>query len=210
MKFKTLSVVCLLFLNANLFSQDVGINVSAVMQPTMIDGKFTLITGGRVGANLTPEVYTGIAIYGTTLFKNTSDAIDIYANDNPIFEMNYFGLEFEYFLVPEKVLHPSFVVFAGIANTFFTIPPYFDEDEKRYFPSYYDGLQTILIKPGVNININIKPFYRIVVGAAYRFIPSYSYKVPDLVNKDSGMPFILNASNIEGFSINLMIKFGSF
>lgn len=208
-KIKFLLVSLFFTLNVNSYS-DVGINFSVVMQPTYVNENFSLITGGRFGFNLSPELYIGISAYGTTLFKSDIGATDPLIDVNPIFEMYYYGIEPEYYFNPKDFVGVSVSLFAGKTDILFNIPTHRNEDGTRYYPKYSDGSNTFILKPAVNINLNLKDFYRIAIGLSYRFLPSFNYVVSELVDSKSNNTLILKPENLNGLALNFMVRFGSF
>lgn len=205
-----LMVFLLIVFTAKSYSNNIGINFSAVMQPTYLNNQFSLITGGKVGLNITPEIFLGLALYGTTLFKNKVDAIDPLVIQRPVLELSYYGLDVEYYFKPKNMYHFSISAFAGWSNIFFNIPPFEDTNKVRYKPDYFNGKSSLILKPSVNLNLNIKDFYRIVVGVSYRYFPGYEYNVKELVNVSDNMPYKITSEELDGFAINVAVRFGGF
>jgi hypothetical protein len=205
------SIILLLFVfSTKSFSKDIGINITTVAQPTYLNSQFSLITGGRAGINITPEFYFGLALYGTTLFKNKVDAIDPIVDDRPVLELFYYGLDAEYYILPKNTVHFSISTFVGWSDIFFNIPAYEDDIGRRYKPEYFNGKKSLILKPSVNLNLNLKHFYRIVLGISYRYLPGFEYNVPDLMNVSDNMPYRISSKELNGFAINVAVRFGSF
>lgn len=189
---------------------EADLNFGVVMQPTGLNGDFTIISGARMGLNLDSNYYVGLALYASTLFKNPINAIDPISSQKPIIELNYYGVEGEYFLLPENTFHFSVAAFVGLAETYLNTPPYDDEDGNRYLPEYGGGNSSYVFKPTVNLNINIKPFYRIVVGVSYRYFVSINYQTASLVNDSDNQPYKLNSELLNGLALNFAVRFGGF
>ncbi len=187
-----------------------NLNFGVVMQPTVLNNDFTIISGARMGLNLNSNYYVGLALYGSTLFKNPIKSSDPITLEKPIIELNYYGIEGEYFFLPENTLHFSVAAFLGLAEAHLKTPPYDDEEGNRYVPEYNAGISTYVFKPTVNLNINIKPFYRIVVGVSYRYVTSINYETAFLVNDSDNKPYKMNSKVLNGLALNFAIRFGGF
>ncbi len=191
-------------------AKDFGINIGVSIQPTFIDNDFALISGGKLGINYKNNYYLGLAISSNTLFKHKINAYDIYIKSIPIFEINHYGLDLEYYFFPEDAIHLSLGVFAGNSNIYFSIVNDEADYKYDYFPNYLNGKNTLILQPSANINLNFKDFYRIVIGISYKFYPNFEYEIPELINKDNEAIYKISSNDINGFSLNLIVRFGSF
>jgi hypothetical protein len=180
------------------------------MQPTYINNNFSLVTGTKIGINLDNNIFAGLALYGSTLFKNEIDAIDNTSSFSPVLEIYYYGLETEYFIMPEDVLHPSFSLFVGMSDVFLNAPYFSDETENVYNPDYLDITNRLVFQPTVNINLNLKSFYRVVLGVSYRYVSEFNNQIESLKNKSDSGIYNLSSNDVNGFAINFAVKFGKF
>jgi hypothetical protein len=187
-----------------------GLNLGITMQSTKVIDKFSIISGAKLGYNFTSELYAGVALYGVTLFKNQSEGYDDIIQDYPTQEFNYYGIEFEYFYNPDNAFHISASGLIGISNTSFSIQSIEDANGNLYKPDYLNGLSNIIIVPSLNFNLNLKHFYRAALGFSYRIIPNFNYRVDELRYYENTGNFVILSNHVEGASINLTIKFGSF
>lgn len=192
------------------YGSEIGINFGAVMQPVNINNNFSVITGGKAGVNITKNYFAGLALYGMTLFKKELNGTDINSKLKPTLELNYYGVEFEYYLHPENTMHFSAGFFAGMADIYFDVPVSKDADSNLYVPGYKTGVSNLIIQPSVNFNLNLKSFYRVVLGFSYRFFPNFEYTIQELLHDSNNTPYTLKSENINGFAINFVVRLGSF
>jgi hypothetical protein len=194
----------------SLNAENIGINFGTFIQPTNFNNKFALISGGKLGINYSKNYYIGIALSSNTLFKHSVNGYDSKATMNPTFEINFYGLDLEYFIYPDDPINFSFGAIAGRANIFFSVPQSIIDKYSNYFPEYINGKSSLVLQPNFNVNFFLKDFYRIVVGVSYKYFPGFDYTVPELVNQNDNSPYSINSSDISGFSLNFGIRFGSF
>ncbi|MFC2102382.1 hypothetical protein ACFLS7_05260 [Bacteroidota bacterium] len=109
----------------------------------------------------------------------------------------YGGLLLEFLVIPKSPVHVSFpILIGGGGLTYMYRPDYIDKYD-------WGGYQTVdwdaffVIQPGVRVEFNIVKFFRIGVGASYRYTPDL-----DLVNTSKNL--------INQFNANVSLKFGKF
>lgn len=210
MKRFILYITFIIFILSGVNLYSFGVNFGIVMQPTYPDDKFSIISGVKLGGNINKNIFVGGALYGITLFKNSVDASDVKTSLKPTLELNYFGLEAEYYFFPESTFHVSAGCFAGWADVYFNVPITPEDNNEVYIPHYKSSVTSIIIKPSVNINLNIKSYYKISAGISYRFLPDYKFQTNSLLHDSNSQPFYFDSSNLNGFSLNLVFRFGSF
>jgi hypothetical protein len=208
-KFIIYTLVALITISTQALSE-INMNFGAVMQPTALNKDFVIISGARVGLNFTDNFYSGLALYGTTLFKNSIEASDPISKEKPILELNYYGVESEYFIFPKETIHLSVSALFGMAYTYLNTDPFDLADGNRYFPEYNTGHSTMVIKPTINLNLNIKSFYRIVIGVSYRYLTDFTYESTALINDSDNLKYKISSEQLNGFAINMAVRFGGF
>ncbi|MFH0760804.1 MAG: hypothetical protein V2A67_04815 [Bacteroidota bacterium] len=111
----------------------------------------------------------------------------------------YGGLNLEFTVLPRAPVHVTFPILIGIGGLTYLYQP----DKNTY--DYNWGSENIdwdiffVVQPGVRVELNIVKFFRIGVGASYRYTPDL-----DLIKTTS------SAININQFNANLSLKFGKF
>lgn len=102
---------------------------------------------------------------------------------------------------PKKAIHLAFplIIAAGGAS----VGEKVDSDPNNQDPAewtsynYIESSAFFLVEPGVNLELNMVKFFRLNIGASYRFV--------------SGTNMVrLNNSDLSDFTFNLALKFGMF
>jgi len=166
-----------------------GYFVSPEMKFTRVVGGFGLLLGARAAWIMNHSYAIGLGGYGlVTNNKHPDDGSTIY--DGMKLGMGYGGFFFEYIYPSMKVVHLSASLLlgggaAGFYNTGDT-------------PSYNYALNVFFVaEPTVGIEINVVSYFRITIGAGYRFTSAFN----------AGH---LSSNDIAGPTATLMLKFGSF
>ena len=162
-----------------------------VVKFTQINNQFGLFVGGRGGWIINHSIALGIGGYGLVNNVNQDDTILDYV---PRLMMGYGGFEFEFIINSDELIHFTFhaLIGSGAIN-------YWDED---YFSKvHWDRWETadvfFVAEPAFNVDMNITSFFRVGIGASYRYISGV--EIVGLTNED-----------VDGFTGNLIFKFGSF
>ena len=162
-----------------------------VVKFTQIHDQFGLLLGGRGGWIINHTFAMGIGGYGLVNKIDLDDTIFDYANR---LMMGYGGFEIEIIINSDEIVHFTFhaLIGGGAIN-------YWDED---YFHNvHWDSWETadefFVAEPSFNVDMNITSFFRIGIGAGYRFISGV--ELVGLTNED-----------LAGLSGNIIFKFGSF
>lgn len=172
---KTAFVVLLLSLTGFLHAQNTenlasgNLNVSWYLGPTLkitqIKGDVGMLPGIRGGFIINESLLLGGVGYSLSEELNGH----IYAPTTaqtirgvPLFvAMNYGGLEIGYLRHPQKLLHYNFTAVLGLGHC------YYQGDE--YKTVYHDD-RFLIVEPHLRAELNITPWFRINIGAAYRFM----------------------------------------
>ena len=204
---KLLFIIVISLFTTSLFSQEnkeyeiqtlLGKNIShggylgLTMGYTQINGTDALNAGGRLGWVINHRLVIGIAGNG---FANSRYYYNSYMQSETMIEGGYGGLFIEPVIGSRLPVHLSFPILFGAGGL-------------SYNKSYYDGADPwesytyeedafALIEPGVEVELNLMKFFRIGVGASYRYTTDIH-----LQNNKSEM--------LNGISGNVSLKFGKF
>ncbi len=103
--------------------------------------------------------------------------------------MEYGGLEIEYIVDSQKLLHYSFGLLIGGGSVYYKV-------EGLYWAER-DGNSFFVAEPAANVELNVVSFFRINVGLGYRFAAGGEMRG-------------ITDSNLRGLAPTLTFKFGSF
>ena len=160
-----------------------------VFKYTQIKGEPAVLVGGRGGWIINHTFVIGGGGYGLV---NQIEADYLINNKHPFINFGYGGLELEYIIQSDQVVHFSVYTLIGAGGITYKEDIWNDWDD---WSSASD--EFFVFEPAINVEINIISFFRINAGVTYRFISGVYYS--DLQNSD-----------LAGFSGALTLKFGSF
>lgn len=129
-------------------------------------------------------------------FVNNLDKTGI--TDDYFLSGGYGGLFLEPILLPKSPIHLSFPIVIGAGGV--AVLPNNFWDRIYYDVNEYDIY--FVVEPGVELEFNIVKFFRISMGASYRFTNGV------LLNNPDGQP--VNVDALDGISYNINFKFGKF
>ncbi len=174
---------------------------------TQIDSKDALQLGGRAAWIANHKFALGIAGYG---FFNSLEKTNVPNDDSDFFLTGgYGGLFFEPIVLPNNPVHVSFPVILGVGGiTAIQSNDWQDYNDNNNY--YRDSDVFLVAEPGVDVEFNIIKFFRISVGATYRFTNGIDlqYKYLDSDYEEQVINIDKNALN--SFTFNLGFKFGWF
>lgn len=165
------------------------------MKVTQLDGKLATMTGGR-GAWIINHTYLlGGGGYGTTgnrikrTFEGTEKKLD----------MGYGGLELGMVLASDQLLHLSIQALIGGGGIGYTdkwqIGYDADGDEIYEYEGEHDAF--FVFEPMAYLELNVTTWFRVAAGWGYRFVEGVEL---------AGV----NDNDLQGSSVELLFKFGSF
>ena len=181
-----------------------------VFKVSPVNNKTSLLLGGEGGWVINHKFVIGGAGYGMTsnnTFDYTEDLEDLDGNlvlDSTRtldLSMGYGGVYFEYVMSPKKAFHLSFPLLIGAGGSRINTKTLFDanvidpEDWTQY--EHVESTGFFVLEPGVNIELNMTKFFRLDLGASYRYISGTNLHR-------------LSNSDLSDFSFNLGLKFGKF
>jgi len=148
---------------------------------TQVDGKWGLMFGGRGGWIINHSFILGAAGYRLSENNIKSDIADS-SGAMRAYSLSYGGLEMEYVVEPDDLVHIGFGALLGGGNAGFS-----GGESDSFF----------VIEPGLNIELNVSRHFRINLGAAWRLVSGI-----DTQN--------LSNEKINGPGISLAFKSGIF
>lgn len=160
---------------------------------TTIDGKDALQTSVRGAWVIDHNIALGFAGYGfVNNLEKTTDLNDYYLGGG------YGGFYFEPIILPNSPIHVSFPILIG-GGGITTIPNnYWDNN----FDPFYNYDVFFVFEPGVELELNMVKFFRIGLGASYRFTNGVLLNYP----VDNEVP----KNVLDGYNFYINLKFGKF
>jgi len=161
-----------------------------------IDGKAALQTSIRGAWVIDHNIALGFAGYGfINNLEKTNDINEYYLGGG------YGGFYFEPIILPNSPIHVSFPILIG-GGGISTIPSnYMEFDPGFDFLYQYDVF--FVFEPGVDLEINMVKFFRIGLGASYRFTNGVLLTYPVSNNT-------VPKNVLDGFNFYMNLKFGKF
>ncbi len=200
-------IFVIMLLSTSLFSQEkkdyeiqtlLGKNIShggylgLSMGYTQINGTDALTAGGRIGWVINHRFVIGIAGNG---FANSVYNNDPVLQTETLIEGGYGGLFVEPVIGSRLPVHISFPIVFGAGSVSLNKSYYDGADPWESYS--YDEDTYALVEPGVEVELNMLKFFRIAVGASYRYTTDIQ-----LQNLKSGI--------LDGLSGTVTLKFGKF
>jgi hypothetical protein len=160
---------------------------------TTIDGKHAILFGGRFAWIASHVVGVGLGATGFINEYHYEPAID----RDVFLTGGYGGLYIEPILLPKLPVHLSFPVLFGAGGISFVskdggFNENFIEDSKAF----------LIIEPSAELELNLTKFFRLAVGATYRFPTQF----------DVGLPgnYTIDVESLKTLSYTVTLKFGKF
>jgi hypothetical protein len=166
---------------------------------TSVQGSNVLFYGGTFGIVLNQHSKIGLGGYSTgnkMMFEYQNPA-----EDNKAYQLNneieYFGLVYEYILLPDSKVHITIPVLlaGGIATIKQEVPlnplsfPSSHGVERTYRATVEKNSLAV-IEPGINLELKVFSWMSLDLGASYRFVlGSELYSIPNSNQKFSGSSF---------------------
>ena len=165
---------------------------------TQFDGKSAWLGGLSGGMVINHQFSVGLSgriWYDPNDYKEFSDTSLAY------FVGGYGGVLLEYTLFPKSVVHLTFPVMIGGGGAAFIEDWNYEKWDQNYGNSnhdlkVFDNDFFFVVEPGVRAEVSLLPFMRLNAGVSYRFTSGFEMKIP--------------SDKLNGFNINVGIKFGKF
>jgi hypothetical protein len=160
---------------------------------SMIDNEHAVLLGGRLA--WVASHYVGIGFGGTGFINEYHYEPSI---DRDVFLTGgYGGLYIEPILFPRLPAHLSFPCLFGAGGI-----SYISDDKDLNNNFIEDSEAFLLIEPAAEVELNLTKFFRLAIGASYRF--------PTPFNVGSTGSPVVNAESLRGLSYMVTMKFGKF
>ena len=169
-----------------------------VIKYTQIKGEPAVLVGGRGGWIINHTFIIGGGGYGLVNdMKANNPLIIVPGITKPYLNFGYGGLELEYIIESDKLLHFSVYSLIGAGGVSYREGLFnhngtdWDHDGNSPSDAFF------VFEPAANVELNIISFLRINAGVSYRFVSGVNFD--DLKNSD-----------LAGISGQLTLKFGAF
>lgn len=160
---------------------------------SQIDNQHAVLLGGRF--SWIASHYVGVGIGGTGFINEYHYEPSI---DREVFLTGgYGGIYIEPILFPRFPVHLSFPVLLGAGGI-----SYISNDADLNSNFIEDSEAFLLIEPAAEVELNLTKFFRLAIGATYRF--------PTTFNVGLGGTNSANAESLKGMSYTVTFKFGKF
>ncbi len=167
-----------------------------VVKYTNIKGEPAVLVGGRGGWIINHTFIIGGGGYGLVNNINANNPfVNYYLDVWPYINFGYGGLELEYIIQSDKLIHYSACTLIGGGGVSYRRS--LTEDNNGDYGRNSPNDAFFVFEPSFNIELNIISFMRVNAGVSYRFISGANFD--DLRNSD-----------LAGPSAILTLKFGKF
>jgi hypothetical protein len=176
---------------------------------SQVDNMDAIQVGGRAAWIANHRFAIGLAGYGffNTLSKNYN------IEDDPSkynLAGGYGGLFIEPILMPNKPIHVSFPVIFGVGGVSAMQSDNWTTNYSNHSVNYYDTDAYLVIEPGIDIEFNIVKFFRLALGASYRYTNGVNLKYKYLDNNYEEQSIVVDKDALNSFTVNIGFKFGWF
>jgi hypothetical protein len=158
-----------------------------VVKFTQINGEFALLLGGRGGWIIDHTFVLGGAGYGLV---NNIRVDELGSGYQPRFDLGYGGLEMEYIHRSRELLHFTISTLIGAGSVNYRNRDWLgfrDQPEDVFF----------IAEPSANLMMNVTTYFRVGVGASYRFVAGVEIEG-------------LDEAALSGPAASVVMKFGQF
>lgn len=155
-----------------------------------------LMVGGRGGWIINSSFSIGGGGYGLVTSHQIKNYPTNYDDSSAYLRVGWGGLFMEYINSSDKLIHFTVNTFIGAGGASYTKSMH---DGMNYGNDgwAYESTPFFIVEPGATIDLNVAKFFRISLGASYRFVSGV--ELSRTANKDMSGP-----------SANLTFKFGKF
>jgi hypothetical protein len=167
-----------------------------VVKFASVNDEIGVLVGGRGGWIINHTFSIGLAGYG---LANNIKAHTVGPNGRKYLEMGYGGLDLEYIAESDNLLHFSIHSLIGGGSAGFRYSWDYQRRDYDYDDDYYNSNHDsfFIIEPGVNLDLNVTPWFRTSAGVSYRYVTGLSSAAT-------------TNSDISGLSAGLTFRFGKF
>ncbi len=176
---------------------------------SQIAGKDAMQIGGRAAWIANHHFAMGLAGYGffNSIQKNYTSLDD---PSNYFLTGGYGGLFVEPILKPNLPVHVSFPVIFGVGGITAMESQNWSDNYHNDKVNYYDTDAFIVLEPGIDIEFNIVKFFRVALGASYRFTNGVNLQYKYLDDNFDQQTIKVDKNALDSFTFNIGFKFGWF
>lgn len=149
-----------------------------------------VMAGGRGGWIINHQFIIGGGGYGLVTEHNPAAWETGFQNDYQM-TVGYGGLFLGYTQNSDNLVHYTIETMIGWGGVNYTR---FDDEE---YENEYNGDAFFVLEPGINLEVNVTRFFRLGLGATYRYIQGVDYHS-------------LGDDDLSGLSGQIVFRFGSF
>jgi hypothetical protein len=155
-----------------------------------------LLVGGRGGWIINSSFSIGGGGYGLVTSPKINDYPTFYDDSSAYLRVGWGGLFLEYINSSNKLIHFTVNALVGAGGASYT-RSFHDGMNWDNSGWVYESTLFLVVEPGATVDLNVAKFFRISLGASYRFVSGV--ELSRTANKD-----------LSGPSANLAFKFGKF
>ncbi|MTI39177.1 hypothetical protein [Fulvivirga lutimaris] len=163
------------------------------LKTTEIQDDIVLMPGVTGGMILNNHFVLGMGFYG---IANEVDFVGVQPSTKQFLYGGYGGLMLGALIAPREIVHIYVPVLLGAGGAYITENDY-RNDNGRYINEFDESSAFAVIEPGIEIELNVTKFFKIGMGASYRYVTNSS-----LVN--------MSDDDLSGYSGSFSLKFGNF
>ena len=174
---------------------------------TKIDNQSAVIMGGRAGWLIDHHFTLGFAGYG--FFNNLDESSQANSYDDRSLAGGYGGLFMEAIIAPNYPVHVTFPVLIGAGGATAQYGNIWDEYYWQSYNYYYNSDAFFVVEPGVELEVNVLKFFRLALGAKYRFTSGLNLYY-DYYDDGNYIQEKVDPNALNDFTFDLSLKFGWF
>ncbi|MCF6171512.1 MAG: hypothetical protein L3J31_01260 [Bacteroidales bacterium] len=178
---------------------------------TQINGQGAILLGGR--AAWIANHYLAFGLAGSGFFNDFYNG-NSYRPEEYFLAGGYGGLLIEPILMPMKPVHVSFPIIFGAGGVTAAPPGSWDgynHGGGYYYDNYYYDTDAFFVfQPGLEVEFNIVKFFRIALGASYRFTDGINLQYKYFDNNNVEKTVIVDSKALNAFNASITFKFGWF
>ena len=151
-----------------------GYYLSAEVKGTQIYKNLGLCIGGRGGWVINRTFSIGLAGYGMVSTHTIDGYKTFYGTDTSLYlRMGYGGLFLNYIHESSKLIHLNVNALIGAGGAAYTDKwGYSHNNGNNHSSRSWESSAFFVFEPGIGIEMNMLPFFRIELGASYRLVSS--------------------------------------
>lgn len=164
---------------------------------TQINGEWGLAVGGRGGWIISNSLSLGGGGYGIVTNHKVDDQQN--TNSDILLNVGWGGGFIEYINSSNQVFHFTVNSLIGAGDASY----YLKDDESHWNNTIGKSSSFFVFEPGITIDVNLLKFFRISLGASYRYVSGL-----ELFNPDGSL--LTEDKDLSGLGFNICFKFGKF